>query len=105
MGNGDEMSGDGWKYRGRGCCQLTGKNNYTSYFLTQQKEVDGGDFIQNPDLLLQDKYFLDVGLYFWKLNNLDEVSNILECTKRINGGVNALQARTYYYESFKKILG
>ncbi|MBB3315101.1 putative chitinase [Rhizobium sp. BK181] len=49
MGNGDEVSGDGWRYRGRGYCQITGKNNYRRF-----SDLLGIDLVSNPDLACQD---------------------------------------------------
>jgi putative chitinase len=106
MGNGSEGSGDGWKFRGRGYIQLTGKNNY-SVFDTVVKE----DIISNPDLVSK-KYPLLSAAWFFNKNKLNSISDkglnetvITELTKRINGGTNGLQDRIKYTIKFGKILG
>jgi len=91
MGNGDEQSGDGWKYRGRGFIQLTGKNNYI--LLSKDTRID---FVGNPDLLLEEANAMVAALWFWnknKINELADKNDIEGVTKRINGGLNGLADR------------
>ena len=91
MGNGDESSGEGWKYRGRGFIQLTGKNNYT-----ELSEDTGIDYVNNPDLLLNEADAMIAALWFWNKRNLNKYAdqnNIKEVTRRINGGYNGLAHR------------
>jgi putative chitinase len=101
MGNGDETSGDGWKFRGRGLIQLTGKDNY------QRLAADYGvDCVNNPDLLLAPEWALTSACWFWKKRNLNtfaDADDILMVTKRINGGINGLNDRQQYLDSFKRI--
>lgn len=101
MGNGDEQSGDGWKYRGRGLIQLTGKSNY------QRFAVDYSiDCVNNPDLLLGPKTALISACWFWKKNNINtyaDADDIHMVTKRINGGNNGILHRQLYLDSFKKL--
>src|SRR5574343_370682 len=95
MGNGPEESGDGWKYRGRGALQLTGKANYKAFsdFLKKPEIMD------NPDLVATD-YAFESALFFFTRNGLwliaSSVSDasILTLTKKINGGTNGLEHRT-----------
>jgi putative chitinase len=105
MGNGVESSGDGFKYRGRGYIQLTGKVNYESF----NKMVDD-DIIVNPALVAT-KYPLLSAAWFWNsrlLNTLAdkgatevEVSSI---TKKVNGGVHGLNDRLDKFKKFYSIL-
>jgi putative chitinase len=106
MGNGVEGTHDGWKFRGRGYIQLTGKNNYTEF----DKFVNE-DILSNPDLVAK-KYPLLSAAWFFHKNKLNSISDkglndtvILELTKRINGGTNGLQDRIKYTNKFGKILG
>ncbi len=102
MGNGDEASGDGWKYRGRGAIQLTGKNNYAAF-----SEFTGCDFVNNPDAVLD--YYFETALWYFEYraiwmytHRVDKVS-ISRVTKLINGGYNGLDHRsalTYKYYSY-----
>lgn len=98
MGNGSENSGDGWKYRGRGILQLTGKANYEAFY----KET-GIDVINNPDLLSTDlSVAIKTAVWFWNKNNLNKFADskdILTCTKRINGGTHGLEDRTKRYNT------
>lgn len=105
LGNGQEDSGDGWKYRGRGFIQLTGKNNY-AYF----DKVCDDDIINNPDLVAT-KYALKSSAWFWHSNNLNELADRgmdIETskliTKRINGGFNGLAERTMLIDKYYNIL-
>jgi len=94
MGNGDETSGDGWKFRGRGALQLTGKNNYQAF----ADFLDKPEIMDNPDLVATDYAFASA-LFFFTRNNLwglaDDISEagIYKLTKRINGGTNGLAHR------------
>jgi putative chitinase len=107
MGNGDELSGDGWKYRGRGALQLTGKSNYKSF----------SDYLKNPlimeqpDLVATD-YAFESALFFFDKNKLWSICDkgvtketILSLTKKINGGTNGLAEReekTFKFYSWLK---
>jgi putative chitinase len=96
MGNGDEASGDGWKYRGRGPLQLTGKNNYRAFgkYIGREQEV-----LDNPDLVATELGF-ESALWFFDANKLWSICDqgindaaILALTKRINGGTHGLDDR------------
>mgnify|MGYP003947040535 FL=1 len=101
MGNGNEASGDGWKFRGRGLIQLTGKENYQKF-----SQENGIDCVKNPDLLLQPEWALTSACWFWKKKNLNEFADkddLIMITKRINGGTHGLNDRQQYLDSFKLI--
>src|SRR5690606_35024747 len=70
MGNGDELSGDGWKYRGRGLIQLTGKNNVKAL-----SDYFGEDFLNDPDKLLQPVWCALSATWFWSINNLNVLAD------------------------------
>jgi putative chitinase len=95
MGNGDEASGDGWKYRGRGALQLTGKSNYQAF----ANYVNRPDVMTNPDLVAGELCF-ESALWFFDKNKLWSICDqgindaaILTLTKRINGGTHGLDDR------------
>jgi putative chitinase len=91
MGNRDEASGDGYRFRGRGCLQTTGSANY--YHAGQALGVD---LIMEPDLLSTPKYAALAAGFFWdthKLNQLADVRDYVAMTKKINGGTIGLQDR------------
>jgi putative chitinase len=91
MGNRDEASGDGYRFRGRGCIQLTGSANYY-----HAGEALGVDFIMEPDLVATPQYAALTAGWFWntqKLNTLAESGNTLALTKKINGGTIGLDDR------------
>jgi putative chitinase len=101
MGNGNEASGDGWKYRGRGFIQITGKNNYL--MLSKDARID---CFNNPDLLLQEDYAMISALWFWnknKLNSYADTGDIIGLTRRINGGLNGIEHRKELLIKYKKI--
>ena len=96
MGNSDEQSMDGWKYRGRGILQVTGKNNYTrcSSFLFQDDRL-----VEDPDLLLQPDYAIMSACWFWTENNLNQYADDVKRTTHIvNGGYNGLEDRQAIYD-------
>lgn len=102
MGNGDEKSGDGWKYRGRGILQITGKFNYQKCGASL-----GIDLEANPELLETLPYLVLSAGWFWKTNGLNPMADkedIQAMTRRINGGTNGLADRTKKYEIAKKAL-
>lgn len=101
MGNGDEASGDGWKYRGRGLIQLTGKNNYSAF-----AEKSGVDLDNTPAYLATYDGAVDSACWFWhktNLNPLADASDILTMTKKINGGTHGLSERQYEFDRILKI--
>jgi len=107
MGNGDEASGDGYKFRGRGALQLTGKDNYKAFSDYMKKP----EIMENPDLV-SDEYAFESALFFFDKNKLWNIcdkgindSVILALTKKINGGIHGLEdrnAKTYKYYSYVK---
>lgn len=99
MGNGNEASGDGWRYRGRGFIQLTGKSNYQAL-----STATGIDFVKNPDLLLQEANAMVAALWFWKTNKLSpiaSVDDIRKITRIINGGQNGIDHRIQLLTKYK----
>lgn len=97
MGNGPTESGDGWKYRGRGLKQLTGKDNYTRCGASI-----GADLVNDPDLLLNPKYAALSAAWFWHSNKcgpLVESGDFVALTKRINGGTIGLADREKRYRA------
>lgn len=100
-GNGDVESGDGWKYRGRGFIQVTGKANYAS--LSKATKID---YINNPDLLLNEADSMISALWYWDKHNLNilaDKDDLKRITKIINGGYNGLRERRLLLEDYKKI--
>jgi putative chitinase len=105
MGNGDEASGDGFKFRGRGYIQLTGKDNYAAF----DKFVDD-DIMANPDLVAT-KYPLTSAAFFFHKNKLWDVCDkghgddvVLAVTKRVNGGTHGLADRQEKFDLFHSTL-
>lgn len=98
MGNGDESSGDGWKYRGRGLKQLTGKWNYEKCGKSLAVNL-----VQTPDLLLETEYAALSAGWFWHINGLNGFSHDIQlATRRINGGLNGLKDRRILWERARK---
>jgi putative chitinase len=103
MGNGDEASGDGFRYCGRGLIQLTGKDNY-SWFAASIgiKPDEASEYLQTFEGAAQS------ACWFWESNNLNafaDVGDILTMTKRINGGTIGLEDRKKHYEHALHVLG
>lgn len=96
MGNGNEASGDGWKYRGGGLIQLTGKNNYKNF--SKFHYYDMSILEKEPELVRADKSLaLASAFWFWETNNLNSYSDVEVVTKKINGGLNGLDDRIHLY--------
>ena len=93
LGNGDAASGDGWKYRGRGLIQLTGRAHYAA-----AEEAIGLPLLDSPELLEEPAHAADAAGWFWKSHGLNRfASNINDCTRAINGGLNGLPDRMRLY--------
>jgi len=106
MSNGDEASGDGWKYRGRGALQLTGKANYQEF----ANYVQDQSVLSDPDLVAT-KYSFESALFFFDKNGLWKICDeglsedtIVKLTKRINGGTHGLQDRIEKTKKFADML-
>jgi predicted chitinase len=91
MGNRSEASGDGWRYRGRGLIQLTGRNNYKAF-----AEWIGDDRIMDEPDLVSAEYAVHSAVFFWDRNNLNKLADrddVIAVTRRVNGGENGLAHR------------
>jgi putative chitinase len=102
MGNGDEASGDGYRYRGRGLIQVTGKSNYTSFARSQNIALQ--DVIS---YLETDEGASESAGWFWNsrnLNPLADIEDVEKVSRKINGGTVGLEDRILLYENFKKRL-
>jgi len=103
MGNGDESSGDGWRYCGRGLIQLTGKHNYQAFAESIETPVE-----QIPEYLETFEGAVQSACWFWETNNLNSLADrrdIIGLTKRINGGTIGLEDRKKHYEHALHVLG
>jgi putative chitinase len=106
MGNGNEASQDGWKFRGRGALQTTGKANYQVF----SNHLKKPEIMTNPDLVATD-YAFESAIFFFERNKLWQIcdkgvtdATILAITKRINGGENGLQDRVSLTKRYYKWL-
>ena len=103
MGNGDEASGDGWRYAGKGLIQLTGKNNYEAFAESIETPVE-----EIPAYLETFEGAVQSACWFWESNNLNQWADkgdILTLTKRINGGTIGLEDRVKHYNHALHIFG
>jgi putative chitinase len=105
MGNGDEASGDGYKFRGRGFVQLTGKSNYTEFSV-----FIGEDTVTNPDLVAT-KYPLASAAFFFNKKKLWELCDqgatedvVTRVTKGVNGGTKGLAERLQHFNEYYPLL-
>jgi len=103
MGNGDEASGDGFRYCGRGLIQLTGKSNYQAFADSIETPVE-----QVPEYLATFEGAAQSACWFWESNNLNkwaDTGDIKELTRRINGGYIGLEDRIKHYEHALHVMG
>jgi predicted chitinase len=111
MENGDEASGDGYRYRGRGLIQLTFKSNYQAFTAchNEKNPNDPQDFVAEPDLLVtQRKYAIESAFFFWDTRNVNadaDNDDLKQVTTRINGGLNGLDDRRARLARIKKAMG
>jgi putative chitinase len=105
MGNGPEASGEGYKFRGRGYIQLTGKDNYVAF-----GKAINEDLTTNPDLVAT-KYPLLSAAWFFHKNGLHKIADeganeatVTKVTKRVNGGTIGLADRLKHFNEYYKLL-
>lgn len=105
MGNGPEASGEGYKFRGRGFIQLTGKDNYTAF-----SKAINEDCVANPDLVAT-KYPLASAAWFFHKNGLHKMADggateavVTSITKHVNGGTIGLADRLKHFNEYYKLL-
>ncbi|WP_205894903.1 glycoside hydrolase family 19 protein [Metapseudomonas otitidis] len=102
MGNGPEASGDGWRYRGRGLLQITGRAQYQ-----RCGAALGLPLVEQPDLLAQPEPAVLSAAWFWQVNGLNELADAGDfeaITRRINGGLNGLAERRALWVKFREAL-
>jgi putative chitinase len=106
MSNGDEKSGDGFKFRGRGYIQLTGRANYTAF----NRFVDNDDVVANPDLVATKYPLLSAG-WFFNSNGIHRLADggatdavVTAITRRVNGGTHGLDDRIAKFKKYYSIL-
>ena len=100
---GNTQPGDGFRYRGRGLIQVTGRANYA-----KASEALGLDFVAQPELLEQPEYAARSAAWYWHahgLNELADVGDFMTITRKINGGTNGYADRLRLYEAGKHALG
>jgi putative chitinase len=105
MGNGNEASGDGFKFRGRGYIQLTGRDNYTAFGKSIDKPIE-----ETPDLVATE-YALASAAWFWSKNGLNKIADtgatdaaVTMITKRVNGGTIGLADRIKHFKEYHALL-
>jgi putative chitinase len=107
MGNGAETSGDGWRFRGRGLIQITGRENYEEYSVAV-----GYNVVENPDILLSanelgPRLCVGTATWFWTAHHLNVLADHDDCesiTRRVNGGLLGLPDRIARVASIKEAL-
>ncbi len=110
MGNGDQQSGDGWRFRGRGLLQITGRENYRS-----SQDALGLPLEERPELLEEPAPAALAAGFYWKSHGLNALADdrsddndgadFVSITKKINGGTNGLKSRKQYWARAKAALG
>jgi putative chitinase len=105
MGNGNEATGDGYKFRGRGYIQLTGRDNYTAFGKSIDVAIE-----ENPDIVAT-THALTSAAWFWSKNKLNEIADtgatdevVTKITKRVNGGTIGLADRIKHFKEFHTLL-
>ena len=105
MGNGNQASGEGYKFRGRGYIQLTGKDNYSAFDKTVEDDI-----LASPDLVAT-KYPLLSAAWFFHKNGLHKIADegatdavVTKVTKRVNGGTIGLPDRIKHFNEYNNLL-
>lgn len=101
MGNGGENSQDGWKYRGRGYIQLTGRDNYAAFdLLVPESLIAAPHYVSTKYPLLSAAWFWDTK----KLNEYADIDDIETITRKINGGLHGLDSRKKLFDKFYEVI-
>ena len=103
MGNGDEASGDGFRYIGRGIIQLTGKDNQSKFAAAVGKKLE-----EMAEYLVTPEGAIHSACWFWKVNKLNDLADkkdIVTISKRVNGGTIGLEERKTHYAKVCSLLG
>lgn len=104
MGNGDAASGDGWRFRGRGVIQTTGRDNYR----TASHHIFGDDrLLEDPDILVLPEFAIASGCILWQNSNLNDLADrgdIAKITQIVNGGMNGFDERLSIYQKALALL-
>jgi len=104
MGNGKYESGDGYKFRGRGVFQITGKNNYKIFYADNPTL----DVLKTPDMLLMTNFSILSACWFWNKNSLNKFADKMDitgCSKELNGGLIGISERTRLCKEFLQKFG
>lgn len=112
-GNGNEASGDGWRYHGRGFIMLTFKNNYEQF---SKYDLCTKDVVANPESVAEYPINQIASMWFWERNNINAIADlddgkaigedlVTRITKIVNGGTNGLAQRKYIYRKIRKEFG
>lgn len=106
MGNGNTASGEGWKFRGRGFIQLTGKNNYQAFANSLEGKPDY--IMSTPDVVATDiELCVQSAMWYWdthNLNSLADLGDVKRITRVINGGYNGLEDRQNRYNALMELV-
>ncbi|GLK92140.1 glycoside hydrolase family 19 protein [Pseudomonas turukhanskensis] len=102
LGNGGPESGDGWRFRGRGLIQLTGRTNYQQAGAALKVDLEA-----QPELLEQPRYACLTAAWFWVVHGLNELADagdFKSITRRINGGLNGYDARAALWDTAREVI-
>ena len=105
MCNGNEASGDGWKYKGRAYIMITGKENYSKF---NRSDVCTEDVIAHPEKVAKFPLAQVASMWYWETHKINELADRDDCeaiTRAINGGVNGLAERKFLVRRFKREWG
>ncbi len=111
IGNGNEASGDGYTYRGRGMIQLTGKDNYAKFTTMHNNKNpdDQRDFVAHPELIVTEpRYGIESAYFSWYSRNINPIADsddVVEITIAVNGGTNGIDDRKMRLKNIKTVMG
>lgn len=105
LGNGDPETGDGWRYRGRGLIQITGRETYRDVSKVIKDTIDVDFMLETfPDTVASDTGAVITLLGYWKMKKLHKIDNIDKATEIINKYTDSYKKRRYYFNKVKKLI-